>query len=225
MDTGGGHMTMHGLRGTTKSIWLVPFGTPLSNKGLQTTIIKTELLTMKTKEVATFRQTYKNYDKQCHFEGLKLAVMYDEKDTVKQYGAKWDNDAKIWWMPVDRITQDVHASVGTVRDWLNDHKMIVGQYGKFNENDYTLNLFHSGNNHEYTEYVLQKSEKDFDFTVQFFYNQDVAKFIPTGGAMTGDGLLLDPEYYTIEDGRKRWDVLIGVGYERKALTNTGDMLQ
>ena len=174
---------------------------------------------MKTKEVATFRQTYKNYDKQCHFEGLKLAVMYDEKDTVKQYGAKWDKDAKIWWMPADRITQEVHASVGTVRDWLNDHKMIVGQYGKFNENDYTLNLLHSGNNHEYTEYILEGHKDSPTFKVQFFYNQDVAKFVATG---MGD---LPTEYFTIEDGRKRWDVLIGVGYERKALTNTGDMLQ
>ena len=39
---------------------------------------------MKTKEIATFRKTYKDYDKQCYFEGLKLAVHFDEKDDVKK---------------------------------------------------------------------------------------------------------------------------------------------
>jgi hypothetical protein len=159
---------------------------------------------MKTKEIATFRKSYKDYDKQCYFEGFKLAVMFDEKDLVKKWGARWNQDGGFWWMPKDNLTTDVHNGIGTVRDWLNDHKMIVGQYGKFDENEHTLNLFHSGDNHEYTEYDLIRSAYE-QFKVQFYYKEDVAKFIH--GEMA-------TEYYTIEDGRERWDEFIANGYNR-----------
>jgi hypothetical protein len=173
---------------------------------------------MKTKEISTFRKTYKAYDKQCFFEGLKLAVMFDEKDDVKKWGGRWNQDEKIWWMPANHLTTEVHAGVGNVQDWLNDHKMIVGQYGKFIDTANNRNLFDDDSQH-YTEYRLEGHDASPKFKVQFFYNNDVAKFIATG---LGD---LPTEYLTIEDGRKRWDVLIGLGYERKALTNTGDMIQ
>ena len=162
---------------------------------------------MKTKEITTFRKTYKDYDKQCYFEGLKLAVLFDEKDAVKEWGAKWNAEDSHWWMPADQLTVDVHAGIGTVRDWLNDHKMIMGQYGKFNETEHTRNLFSKENTH-YTEYGLHQSNNEPQYKVQFFYDQDVAKFIPTG---MGD---LATEYLTLEDGRKRWNVLIAIGYNR-----------
>ena len=162
---------------------------------------------MKTKEIKTFRNAYRDYDKQCYFEGLKLAVMFDEKDAVKKWGAKWDKDGKFWWMPVDQLRVDVHAGIGTVRDWLNDHKMIMGQYGKFNETEHTRNLFSKENTH-YTEYGLHQSNGGPQYKVQFFYNNDVAKFSPTG---MGE---LASEYLTIEDGRKRWNEFIDAGYNR-----------
>ena len=165
---------------------------------------------MKTKEIKTFRKSYKDYDKQCHFEGLKLAVTFDEKDAVKKWGARWNADGGFWWMPADQLTVDVHAGIGTVRDWLNDHKMIMGQYGKFNENEHTLNLFTDENDH-YTEYTLFPPNDEPKYKVQFFYDQDVAKFIPTGMGELGE---LASEYYTVEDGRKRWNVFIGIGYNR-----------
>jgi hypothetical protein len=163
--------------------------------------------TMKTKEITQFRKTYKDYDKQCYFEGLKLAVHFDEKDEVKKWGAQWDVDDKFWWMPANQLTKDVHAGIGTVKDWLNDHKMIVGQYGKFNDTANSRNIFSDEADH-FTEYGLYKSNNEPKFKVQFFYNHDVAKFIPTG---MGD---LASEYLTLEDGRKRWDEAINNGYNR-----------
>ena len=165
---------------------------------------------MKNKEIATFRKSYKDYDRQCYFQGLKLAVHFDEKEDVKKWGAKWNADGGFWWMPVDRLTVDVHAGIGTVRDWLNDNKMIMGQYGKFNETEHSLNLFStegstSGN---WTDYRMSKSNHDPKFKVQFFYDQDVAKFSTDGVSE------LLSEYLTIEDGRKRWNALIEEGYER-----------
>jgi len=161
---------------------------------------------MKTKEISTFRKTYKDYDKQCYFEGFKLAVMFDEKDAVKKWGAKWDKDGKFWWMPTSRLTVDVHAGIGTVRDWLNDHKMIIGQYGKFNKTEHSLNLFTGAFPHR--GYGLHNSNNEPQYKVLFFHEQDVAKFSPTG---MGD---LASEYLTIEDGRKRWNEFIDAGYNR-----------
>ena len=161
---------------------------------------------MKTKEIKTFRKSYKDYDKQCYFAGFKLAVLFDEKDAVKEWGARWNADGGFWWMPADQLTVDVHAGIGTVRDWLNDHKMIMGQYGEFNENEHTRNLFTEFNPHR--GYGLHKSNNEPQYKVLFFHEQDVAKFIPTG---MGD---LATEYYTVEDGRERWNELIACGWNR-----------
>ena len=161
---------------------------------------------MKTKEIMTFRKTYKDYDKQCYFEGLKLAVTFDEKDAVKLWGARGNADGGFWWMPADQLTVDVHAGIGTVRDWLNDNKMIMGQYGKFNENEHTRDMFTEFKPHR--GYGLHKSNNEPQYKVQFFHEQDVAKFVPTG---MGD---LAYELLTLEDGRERWNELIACGYNR-----------
>ena len=158
---------------------------------------------MKPKEIREFRKTYTKYEKECVFEGYKLAVLFDEKDDVKRYGGRWNQEEQIWWMPADKLLDQIHDNGTLVRDWLNDNQMIMGQYGKINNRE----NFSYDNDH-YTEYGLHKSNQDPQYKVQFFYNQDVAKFIPTG---KGE---LHTEYLTLEEGRNRWDVLIGTGYNR-----------
>jgi hypothetical protein len=159
---------------------------------------------MKPKEIREFRKTYTKYEKECVFDGYKLAVLFDEKDDVKRYGGRWNQDEKLWWMPASRLLDEVHNNGTLVRDWLNDNQMIMGQYGTI----INRSRFNRDNDH-YTEYNLHKSHQgDFEFKVQFFYDHDVAKFIPTGD---GD---LEIEYLTREDGKKRWDVLVGNGYNR-----------
>ena len=159
---------------------------------------------MKTKEIATFRKSYKDYDKQCYFEGFKLAVMFDEKDAVKKWGARWNADGGFWWMPASKLLDQVHDNGTLVRDWLNDSEMIMGQYGEIKNTE----RFNDVAETNYTEYGLHKSNNEPQFKVQFFFNEDVAKFIPTG---MGE---LASEYLTIEDGRKRWDEAIANGYNR-----------
>ena len=158
---------------------------------------------MKSKEIRTFRKTYTKYEKECVFEGYKLAVLFDEKDDVKRYGGRWDAGAEHWWMPAGKLLDQVHDNGTLVRDWLNDNQMIMGQYGKIKNAE----RFTHESNH-YTEYGLHKSNNEPQFKVQFFYDMDVVKFIATG---MGE---LATEYLNLEDGRKRWDVLIGIGYNR-----------
>jgi len=79
----------------------------------------------------------------------------------------------------------------------------MGQYGKIKNAE----RFTHESNH-YTEYGIHKSNNEPQFKVQFFYEHDVVKFIPTG---MGE---LASEYLTLEDGRKRWDEAINAGYNR-----------
>ena len=106
-------------------------------------------------------------------------------------------------MPASKLVDQIHDNGTLVRDWLNDNKMIMGQYGKINNRE----RFTNDNDH-FTEYGLHKSNNDPQYKVQFFYDHDVAKFIPTG---MGD---LETEYLTLEDGRKRWNESINAGYNR-----------
>jgi len=159
---------------------------------------------MKSKEIREFRKTYTKYEKECVFEGYKLAVLFDEKDDVKRYGGRWDADNQTWWMPAGKLLDEVHDNGTLVRDWLNDNEMIMGQYGKIKNAERFNDVVET----VYTEYGLYKSNNEPKFKVQFFCNHDVAKFIPTG---MGE---LATEYLTIEDGRKRWDEAINAGYNR-----------
>ena len=102
---------------------------------------------MKKTELNKFRDNYTTFTGQCHCEGLELAVHFDEKDEVKQYGARWAPDSSgrggVWWMPANKVEQDVKKTdygtgggIETVRDLLNDKKMIVGHYGNVDESTF-----------------------------------------------------------------------------------------
>jgi len=161
---------------------------------------------MKSREIRKFRKTYTDYKKSCIFEGYRLAVLFDEKDLVKRMGGRWDAEEQTWWMPAKNLKNDAEQYGGPpngslVEDYLNDMQMVMGQYGEF---DHSVRL----NQNHYTEYGLHKSNNQPQFKVQFYYEQDVVVFVPTG---MGD---LETEYLTVEEGRKRWDNLIECGYNR-----------
>ena len=158
---------------------------------------------MKTREINKFRKTYAKYEKKCVFEGYKLAVLFDEKDDVKRYGGRWNADEQTWWMPAGKLLNEVHDNGTLVRDWLNDSEMIMGQYGDIKKKPSI-----DDDNDHYTEYTLFPPYDAPKYKVQFFYDNDVAKFIPTG---MGE---LATEYLTLEDGRKRWNEFIAGGYNR-----------
>jgi len=163
---------------------------------------------MKTKEIKRFRKDYTKYEKTCVFEGYKLAVLFDEKEDVKRYGGRWDAQAEHWWMPANRLLAEIHDNGTLVRDELNDNKMIMGQYGKFADTANNRDLCSGLKEHR--EYVLRYCGKHtthhngVDVHVRFFEKNDVATF--------GENTMT--EFYTIEDGRKRWDDLISDGYNR-----------
>jgi hypothetical protein len=161
---------------------------------------------MKSREIRKFRKTYTDYKKKCLFEGYRLAVLFDEKDLVKRMGGRWDAEEQTWWMPAKNLKNDAEQYGGPpngslVEDYLNDMQMVMGQYGELKQEN-------ALDHNHYTEYGLHKSNNEPQFKVQFYYEQDVVVFVPTG---MGD---LETEYLTVEEGRKRWDNLIECGYNR-----------
>ena len=153
---------------------------------------------MKTKEIHDFRKTYTAYTKPCVCEGLQLAVLFDEKDEVKQYGGRWDAGNNTWWMPAKALNS-------TKLNWMNDNKMIMGQYGKVDIDkcgDYACAATSKG---EFaTVYRLvndNQSDGPEEITVQQWSGMDAVNFI-------GDG----NKWLSLEDGRNVWDELVKQGY-------------
>jgi len=159
---------------------------------------------MKTHEIKTFRKTYKQYIKPCVFDGYKLAVLFDEKDSVKQHGARWDGDAEHWWMPKNKLTDEVQDSNSAlVIDWLNANHMIVGQYCRYGgDNADAGYIIQNGTPKVYS---IMKNNNVID--IAWYPEYDAVKF--SGGEQSSSGA-----WKTIEKGREFWDSLIQGGYNR-----------
>jgi len=156
---------------------------------------------MKTKEIKKFRDTYTKYEKECVFEGYQLAVLFDEKDMIKKHGGRWDADKQTWWMPEKHLLTDVHAGIGTVRDVLNDHEMVMGPYGEFKGKKSIMdNKSHEG-------YMLRNDL--LKYVITWYPNQDAVEFV---GPYNSNNVVTT--WNTVEDAKTRWNELIDEGYNR-----------
>ena len=155
---------------------------------------------MKTHEIKTFRKTYKQYIKPCVFNGYKLAVLFDEKDTVKSLGARWDNDEQIWWIPKDMLKQNDGRGPGNIHEYLNANSMIVGQYGGHADVGY---VEQNGTPKMYSLGYLDGNAEMI--SVAWYEEYDAIRF---------SGPSTDSRWYTVEKGREKWDALIQDGYAR-----------
>ena len=158
---------------------------------------------MKTKEIRKFRENYSKYEKDCVFEGYRLAVLFDEKDAVKKYGGRWDADDQTWWMPEKNLKNDALPNGSLVVDVLNDEKMIMGQYGEYKGPCKGVA----------TKYTLQNDERRY--TVQWFEDEDAVCF-SQGNYDNTEGAWIDKQqnWFTIEKARTRWNELTEEGYNR-----------
>ena len=99
---------------------------------------------MNKRQLTKWREDYTVWESPCLGEGLYLHVHFDEKDDVKRLGGRWNPDPSgkggHWWMPQDKLGKTCPIPCepvgdgwsGTIEDWLNNMKMIGGQYGKLN---------------------------------------------------------------------------------------------
>ena len=99
---------------------------------------------MNKRQLTKWREDYTVWESPCLGEGLYLHVHFDEKDDIKRLGGRWNPDPSgkggHWWMPKGQlsITCPIPCEPvgdgwsGTIEDWLNNMKMIGGQYGTLN---------------------------------------------------------------------------------------------
>ena len=166
---------------------------------------------MKSREIKKFRKTYTKYEKECVFEGYKLAVLFDEKDEVKRYGGRW-HPASVsggyWWMPKNKLTDTVSPDQTTVREWLNDNQMIVGQYGIIDTESRILNNFEDADVYELRHMDSTKQSRPENIAGFFWM---VWKAIGIAAWNNGGE---EMAFMTLDDGRTLWDNLMKSGYRR-----------
>ena len=167
---------------------------------------------MKSKEIREFRKTYTKYEKECVFEGYKLAVLFDEKDDVKRYGGRWNpapegEEGGHWWMPKNKLLDEVHDNGTLVRDYLNDSEMIVGQYGKIDSTKFLNEC--SESDKEPIKYELLHKNAGDDYTAQNTGSFYIWEDIGIAGWANNDS---EMQYMTLADGRTMWDDLMKTGY-------------
>ena len=156
---------------------------------------------MKKNELNKFRENYADWDinKDIYTEGLGLAVHFDEKEDIKQYGVKWDSDTKQWWLPSEKATG------ATVKE-LNDRKMIIGMRGKVDQ-DAAANAI---GDEAGTDFTLRNMEGS---TVSFTHYASTELV-----CVNDDGRLSDTigesNIKTPDDARALWDNLVAGGYVR-----------
>jgi len=111
----------------------------------------------------------------------------------------------IWWMPEKHLLND--AGVGSpsngtlIRDILNDHQMIMGQYGKYK----------GPCKGDAIQYSLHPAGSGTRFTVQYWNDSDAVSFSESLYDGTFGNGCPKTEWYTIEKARLRWDELVKEG--------------
>jgi hypothetical protein len=165
---------------------------------------------MKTAEINKFRKTYTPYTKPCVYDGLKLAVLFDEKDWAKNFGARWDANEGCWWMPKDKLTNHPAGDEDVVYGVLNQQKMIVGPYGNVDEDVAKSWMITATSNREGATdvYRLRNDNNNKSVTFQQWSQIDVLRV--EDHSPNGDDIqLLKPH-----EGRGLWNVLVSSGYNR-----------
>ena len=145
-------------------------------------------------------------------DGLHLHVHFDEKDLVKRLGGRWNPDPSgkggHWWMPKDKLTMDcpidpdITEEFGvTILQWLNDHKMIAGQYGTL-KGSACENWCDRGSEHQM--YELLTTNGDIAW-MKVYPELDIVEI---NGPQQPDD---QTNWLNMRDARTVWDMLIQGG--------------
>ena len=167
-----------------------------------------------------WREDYTVWDSPCLGEGLYLHVHFDEKDLVKRLGGRWHPDPSgtggHWWMPKDKLTMDcpidpdITEEFGvTILQWLNDHKMIAGQYEPnadvcrdfIDAHDPATEVITSSD-----EFEIISQDRDANMIFRVYPNLDVVQ--------------IGSVYRTMADSRTVWNDMMKVGWRKVIPTNS-----
>jgi len=191
---------------------------------------------MRKKELREWRKTYTPHTGNCLAEGLRLNVHFDEKEYVKDLGAKWcplpnSDERGYWWMPVRQLSRQPDADmpsvvntfeVGesdtggtsngiTVLQWLNDNKMLTDKIHGDLDKD-ACNKASIGETPKEYSLGLKDATMKFDF-----YNDLQIVRVATREPQGPVNLVKTREssvWHVADDARALWDSLVDAGAER-----------
>ena len=168
---------------------------------------------MNKRELKKWREDYTLWESPCLGEGLYLHVHFDEKEDVKRLGARWNPDPSgkggHWWMPKAKLdtTCPIECELmgegwsGTIEDWLNNHKMIAGQYGTL-KGAACENWCDRGSERQVYELLTTSGEIA---TMKVYPELDIVEMVPPG---------VVANWLNMRDARVVWDMLIQGGARR-----------
>ena len=167
---------------------------------------------MNKRDLKKWREDYTVWESPCLGEGLYLHVHFDEKDDVERLGARWNPDPSgkggHWWMPKARLstTCPIECDIvgegwsGTIEDWLNNHKMIAGQYGTL-KGAACENWCGRGDEHQ----VYQLLTPEGNIATMTVYSE--LDIVEIEGPQQGG----ETNWLNMRDSRKVWDMMIQGG--------------
>ena len=177
------------------------------------------------RDITKFRENYEVQELTDFVqESVRLAVTFDEKDDVKRLRAKWnpadDGKGGFWSIATKRLndtcpfSDDEHwgeGGSGTVLDYLNNHKMVHGQFGDLTE-DIRASLTPRADDHDGTTPItytlnppmgIDGNREGMPVLFQEFECPNSFSYIRVGD-----------DYMTASDGRDKWNALVEKGYTR-----------
>tara|TARA_R110000824_G_scaffold4065_6_gene19315 strand:- start:643 stop:1191 length:549 start_codon:yes stop_codon:yes gene_type:complete len=165
-------------------------------------------------QLRKWREDYTVWNHPCLGEGLALHSTFDEKDDVKRLGGRWHPDPSgkggHWWMPKDRLGKEAvgvedagHAQ--SVSEWLNEHQMIAGQYGRLHG---TLCLDYADEGNTFVAHRLIGTAGD-DLLITVYEDVGIVRLI--GNAAAGSD-----QWVTMDEARATWELLMESGYRKLA---------
>ena len=174
---------------------------------------------MRKNELRKWRENYTPFTGNCLAEGVRLNVHFEEKDYVKDLGARWHPDPSgkggYWWMPVRQLSRRCDADMPsvvntfetgesdtggcsngiTVLAWLNDNKMLTDEiHGNLDDSACDIATAESTS----TIYALRMGSENTLMQFLFFEEQNVVKVIGNKAAA----------WTHIADARALWNTLV-----------------
>jgi len=189
---------------------------------------------MKKNELRKWRENYTPFTGECLAEGVRLNVHFEEKEYVKDLGARWHPDSSgkggYWWMPMRQLSRQPDSNTPsvvnifeagesdtggttngiTVLQWLDDNKMLSGDW----HGDLDKDACGKASIDETPkEYSLEL--KDATMKFDFYNDLQIVRFTTTEPHGTGSPKTRESStWHVADDARALWDSMVGVGAVR-----------